>query len=89
MTPDGHSPVDRSDVQADDLVVRCLQRAVPAEQHAWQFFTIHRYATDEMLGGPFSTMQVAIDLARRRGAEEGVGVWLETAPDSNDFWKIS
>jgi hypothetical protein len=73
----------------NDLVVRCFARGATAgEGHKPQFFSVHYLSTDELLAGPFSTMQVAIDVARSCAAQEGVSVWLELSPGSNNLERL-
>ena len=75
---------------SSDLVVRCFTPAsAAAEGHGRQFFTVHTLSSDELVAGPFSTLQVAMDIARSRGAQERVSVWLELSPGSNNLERIA
>ena len=77
------------DMQDDDLLIRCMVHESARGQSDTHFFTVRRFPTDIEVEGPFNTKQVAIDVALKRGAEEGVHVWLELTPDSGAFQRIS
>jgi hypothetical protein len=72
-----------------DLVVRCFTPAsASGDGYRRPFFTVHHLSSDELVAGPFSTLQVAIDVARSRGTHESVSVWLELSPGSNNLEQI-
>ena len=76
-------------IQGNDLVIRRLVIPAAGENPAREHFTLHRYASDEQLGGPWDIDTIAVNIALTRGEEEGCAVWLQRGVHPSTFDRVS
>jgi hypothetical protein len=73
-------------LQNHDILIRrefALSKAALVE-----FFTLHRYPSDEAISGPFVSKDIATQNARQLAKDDGCDVWIQSPNDSSLFESI-
>ena len=75
-------------MQDNDILIRRKKATSARGDETREFYTLHRYPNGEKFAGPW-TEQHARDEALRLGGADGVDVWLEDGPETNNYSVIS
>lgn len=74
-------------MQNHDILIR--RQIASSKTETTEFFTLHRFPSEEKIAGPYPTEAAATEKALELAEKDGCDVWLQTRADPSSFESVN